>query len=115
MTYATLHTQIGLFLQVRESCYLASYNQFTSSSADWFKVSFGCTELYGIVHVCASYSQPLVKDAQIKLTNLVYQMISDGNLKFAQLLRNALVNKVQTQSISEVVITYIIYVLLPPH
>ena len=30
----------------------------------------------------------------MKLIGLVYHMISDGNLKFAQLLRNALVDKV---------------------
>ena len=35
-----------------------------------------------------------MKDAQVKLIGLVYDMISDGNLKFAQLLRNALVDKV---------------------
>lgn len=42
----------------------------------------------------SNYSQPLVKDAQVKLTGTVHQMISDGNLKFAQLLRNAVVAKV---------------------
>ena len=38
------------------------------------------------------YSQPLVKEAQVKLVGLVHHMISDGNIKFAQLLRNALVD-----------------------
>ena len=42
-------------------------------------------------------SQPLVKPAEIKLIDMVHQMISDGNLKFAQLLRNALVAKVCKQ------------------
>ena len=47
-----------------------------------------------VVDLLQLYSQPLVKDAQVKLIDLVYDMISDGNLKFAQLLRNALVDKV---------------------
>lgn len=47
-----------------------------------------------VVDLLQLYSQPLVKDAQVKLIGLVYDMISDGNLKFAQLLRNALVDKV---------------------
>ena len=48
---------------------------------------------YSLSHT-HTHSQPLAKDAQLKLINLVHQMISDGNLKFAQLLRNALVHKV---------------------
>ena len=39
-------------------------------------------------------SQPLVQEAEIRLIEMVHQMLSDGNLKFAQLLRNALVTKV---------------------
>jgi len=39
-------------------------------------------------------SQPLVKEAEVKLIDMVHQMLSDGNLKFAQLLRNSLVEKV---------------------
>ena len=38
-----------------------------------------------------------MKDAQVKLTGTVHQMISDGNLKFAQLLRNAVVAKVSME------------------
>ncbi len=38
--------------------------------------------------------QHLTKDAQVSLINVVHQMITDGNLKFAQLLRDALVVKV---------------------
>ena len=91
-------TQIGLFLQVRGGCYLASYNQFTSQGIDRTKVSF-CDKKAVIIWCTIDLiiiwcSQPLVKDAQIKLTGMVYQLISDGNLKFAQLLRNALVDKV---------------------
>ena len=41
-----------------------------------------------------SISQPLVKEAEVKLIDMIHQMLSDGNLKFAQLLRNALVEKV---------------------
>ena len=39
-------------------------------------------------------SQPLVQEAEVRLIEMVHQMLSDGNLKFAQLLRNALVTKV---------------------
>ena len=39
-------------------------------------------------------SQPLVKAAEVKLIDMVHQMLTDGNLKFAQLLRNSLVTKV---------------------
>lgn len=38
--------------------------------------------------------QALTKEAQVSLINVVHQMITDGNLKFAQLLRDALVVKV---------------------
>ena len=86
-------TQVGVLLQVREICHLASYNQFISQIANRIEVSVG-KQCYTVVNLMPLHSQPLVKDAQIKLTGLVYHMISDGNLKFAQLLRNALVDKV---------------------
>lgn len=38
--------------------------------------------------------QPLSKELHMELLDLVHKMIMDGNLKFAQLLRNALVEKV---------------------
>lgn len=41
------------------------------------------------------YSKPMAKEAQLQLIDMVHQMITDGNLKFAQLLRNALVEKVK--------------------
>ena len=41
-----------------------------------------------------SRRRPLTKEAQISLIGVVHQMITDGNLKFAQLLRDALVVKV---------------------
>ena len=41
-----------------------------------------------------SHSQPLVQEAEVRLIEMVHQMLADGNLKFAQLLRNALVAKV---------------------
>lgn len=49
------------------------------------------------VCVCAcvcNCRQALTKDAQVNLIGVVHQMITDGNLKFAQLLRDALVVKV---------------------
>ena len=36
----------------------------------------------------------MVQEAEIELIDMVHLMLSDGNLKFAQLLRNALVAKV---------------------
>lgn len=38
--------------------------------------------------------QPIPKEAQMQLIDVVHHMITNGNLKFAQLLRNALVEKV---------------------
>ena len=72
---------------------MASYNQFVGQIANRIEVSVG-KQCYTVIDSVPLHSQPLVKDAQIKLTGLVYHMISDGNLKFAQLLRNALVDKV---------------------
>ncbi len=40
------------------------------------------------------FRQPLSKESQVELIDLVHLMITDGNLKFAQLLRTALVDKV---------------------
>lgn len=40
------------------------------------------------------YRQSLSKEIQVELIDLVHTMITDGNLKFAQILRNALVEKV---------------------
>ena len=42
----------------------------------------------------SSSRTPLQKEAEIKLIELVHSMLMDGNLKFAQLVRNALVEKV---------------------
>ena len=100
-----LHTQVGVLLQVREICHLASYNQFIGQIANRIEVSVG-KQCYTVVDSVPLYSQPLVKDAQIKLTGLVYHMISDGNLKFAQLLRNALVDKVTWNLMLSKIITY---------
>ena len=85
---------------------MASYNQFIGQIANRIEVSVG-NQCYTVVDSVSLHSQPLVKDAQIKLTGLVYHMISDGNLKFAQLLRNALVDKV-TWNLHDVIkiITY---------
>ena len=46
------------------------------------------------LHPFPSPSQPLVKEAEVKWIDMVHQMLSDGHLKFAQLLRNSLVEKV---------------------
>ena len=48
-----------------------------------------------------------MKDAQVRLTSMVCQMISDGNLKFAQLLRNALVDKVPAANVVVYLHTYL--------
>ena len=45
---------------------------------------------YDVMH-CRS---PLSQDADIKVINLVYKMLSAKQLKFAQLLRDALIAKV---------------------
>ena len=45
-------------------------------------------------YLSLSHSQPLVQEAEVRLIEMVHQMLADGNLKFAQLLRNALVAKV---------------------
>ena len=47
-------------------------------------------------------SQPLVQEAEVRLIEMVHQMLSDGHLKFAQLLRNALVAKVATHVIEHI-------------
>ena len=39
---------------------------------------------------------PLSQDGDIKVINLVYKMLSAKQLKFAQLLRDALIAKVNT-------------------
>ena len=38
--------------------------------------------------------QSLTQEVQVQLIDMVHRMITNGNLKFAQLLRNALVEKV---------------------
>ena len=56
-----------------------------------------CARVCVRVCVCVGvrvFRQPLSKEAQISLIGVVHQMITDGNLKFAQLLRDALVVKV---------------------
>ncbi|CAI8009601.1 Rap guanine nucleotide exchange factor 1 [Geodia barretti] len=46
-----------------------------------------------LVRLLNNLNQPLVQEAEVRLIEMVHQMLSDGNLKFAQLLRNALVTK----------------------
>lgn len=46
-----------------------------------------------LVRVLNGLNQPLVEETEVKLINMVHQMLTDGNLKFAQILRNALVMK----------------------
>jgi hypothetical protein len=47
-----------------------------------------------LVRLLNNLNQPLVQEAEVRLIEMVHTMLSDGNLKFAQLLRNALVTKV---------------------
>lgn len=46
-----------------------------------------------LVRVLTGLKQSLSKETQVELIDLVHMMITDGNLKFAQILRNALVDK----------------------
>lgn len=50
----------------------------------------------------SSSRTPLQKEAEIKLIELVHSMLMDGNLKFAQLVRNALVEKVSVSLFNRV-------------
>ncbi|XP_064395436.1 rap guanine nucleotide exchange factor 1-like [Halichondria panicea] len=46
-----------------------------------------------LVRALTGLKQVLTQEAQVQLIDMVHRMITDGNLKFAQLLRNALVDK----------------------
>jgi Rap guanine nucleotide exchange factor 1 len=46
-----------------------------------------------LLRVLTNLNAPLIKEAEITLIELIHTMLKDGNLKFGQLIRNALVEK----------------------